>query len=79
MNHLHVISWIQGTLPQLILPSSSSHTLFLRPTDVHNQRLATAVLILPALTAIRGRSVKFVVMATINSFKRAKSVQRRNG
>ena len=79
MNHLHVISWIQGTLLQLMLPSSSSHTLFLRRTNVHNQRLAMAVSILLALTAIKDRCVKFVVMATINSFKRAKSAQRRNG
>ena len=79
MNHLHVISWIQGTLLQLMLPSSSSHTLFLRRTNVHNKRLAMAVSILLALTAIKDRCVKFVVMATINSFKRAKSAQRRNG
>ena len=32
-----------------------------------------------ALTAIKDRCVKFVVMATINSFKRAKSAQRGNG
>ena len=79
MNHLHVISWIQGILLQLILPSSSSHTLFLHRINVHNQRLAMAVSILLALTAIKDRCVKFVVMAIINSFKRAKSAQRRNG